>query len=145
MARVTTYLNFPGTAEEAFKFYRTVFGGEFGGEIHRFGDIPPSPDQPPLPEADKNKVMHIELSILGGHILMGSDSLESMGYKLVQGNNVNLNLEPDTRADTDRLFKALSDGANVETPLQDMFWGGYFGTLTDKFGIHWMVNCTSKT
>ena len=80
MARVSTYLNFPGTTEKAFNFYRSVFGGQFTGGIHRFGEAPPAPGQPPLSEADKKLVMHIELPILAGHALMGTDAPQSMGF-----------------------------------------------------------------
>ena len=144
MASVSTYLNFPGNTEEAFNFYKSVFGSEFMGDISRFGDIPPSEDMPPLPEADKNLVMHVSLPILGGHLLMGTDAPESMGFKLSQGNNVYINLEPDTRKETDRLFEALSAGGTVEQELQDMFWGDYFGSCKDKFGVQWMFNCAEK-
>jgi PhnB protein len=145
MARVSTYLNFPRCTEQAFLFYKSVFGGEVMGPIHRFADIPPHPGQPPLAEADRRLVMHVELPILGGHVLMGTDAPESMGFSLTQGNNVYINLEPDTRAETDRLFRALSDGGKIEMPLQEMFWGGYFGSFTDRFGVRWMFNCASKT
>jgi PhnB protein len=141
LARVSTYLNFPGTTEEAFTFYRSVFGGGFNGPIHRFADIPPQPGQPPMSDADKQMVMHIELPILGGHVLMGTDAPESMGFKCVGGSNTYINLEPDTRAEADRLFAGLSAGGKVEMPMQDMFWGAYFGSFTDRFGINWMVNC----
>ena len=126
-------------------FYRSVFGGDFSEPIHRFSEIPATPGQLPLPESDKNLVMHVELPILGGHVLMGTDAPESMGFSLTQGNNVYINLEPDTRAETERLFNALSINGKIEMPLQDMFWGAYFGSLTDQFGIQWMFNCTSKT
>jgi len=89
--------------------------------------------------------MHIELPILGGHMLMGTDAPESMGFTLTQGNTVTLNLEPDTRAETDKLFNALAAGGKVDMPLQAMFWGSYFGILVDKFGIRWMFNCASAT
>src|ERR1044071_5281645 len=112
MARVNTYLNFPRNTEEAFNFYKTVFGGEFGGgRIARFSDILPSPEMPPLPEEDKNLVMHVELPILGGHVLMGTDAPESMGFQVNPGNNVHISLEPDTRHETKRLFNDLSRGA----------------------------------
>ncbi|QLG88965.1 VOC family protein [Chitinibacter bivalviorum] len=143
MARVSTYLNFAGNTEAAFAFYRGIFGGEFIGPIHRFGDIPPSPDQPPMNEADKNLVMHIELALLGGHVLMGTDAPESMGFKVVHGNSIHINLQPDTRAEAEHLFNGLAVNAVIETPLQDMFWGAYYGCLTDQFGIRWMVNCDS--
>src|ERR1043165_7731782 len=108
MARVSTYLNFPRSTEEAFLFYKSVFGGDFVAPIHRFGDIPPHPGQPPMADADKNLVMHVELPILGGHVLMGTDAPESMGFTVTAGNNVYINLEPDTRTETNRLFNALS-------------------------------------
>jgi len=145
MASVTTYLNFSRTTEEAFLFYTSVFGTEFTTPIHRFSEIPAQPGQPPLAEADKNLVMHVELPILGGHVLMGTDAPESMGFAITQGNNIYINLEPDTRTETDRLFKNLSNGGKIEMPLQEMFWGGYFGSLTDRFGVRWMFNCTSNT
>ena len=144
MAKVSTYLNFPRTTEAAFLFYRSVFGGEFIGGIRRFGDMPADPIQPPLADADKNRVLHVALPTLGEHVLMGTDASESMGLSVVQGNNAYINLEPDTRAETERLFNALAVGGKVEMALADMFWGAYFGSLTDKFGIHWMVNCESK-
>jgi PhnB protein len=144
MSSVSTYLNFARSTEQAFLFYRSVFGGDFNGPIHRFSDIPAQPGQPPLPEADKSLVMHVALPILGGHVLMGTDAPESMGFTVTLGNNVYINLEPDTRAETDKLFDALAADGKVEMPLQDMFWGAYFGSLTDKFGIHWMFNCSSK-
>ncbi|MBX7235557.1 MAG: VOC family protein [Caldilineales bacterium] len=145
MARVSTYLNFPRSTEEAFMFYRSVFGGDFEGSIMRFRDIPADPNSPPMAEADKDLVMHVMLPILGGHILMGTDAPESMGFTVTPGNNTYINLEPDTRAETDRLFEALAEGGEVEMALQDMFWGGYYGSLTDRFGIQWMFNCASAS
>ncbi len=144
MARVNTYLNFNGTTEKAFEFYRSVFGGEFPGGVRRFRDIPAAPDQPPMPEGTANMVMHVELALLGGHLLMGTDAPESMGFTVVKGNNVHISLEPDSRAEADRLFNALAAGGKVDMPLQDMFWGAYFGSCTDKYGVHWMVNCPNK-
>jgi PhnB protein len=144
MAKVSTYLNFPNTTEEAFNFYKSVFGGEFIGGISRFSDIPPTEGMPPIAEADKNLVMHIVLPILGGHLLMGTDAPESMGFRVNAGNNVYLMLEPDTRAETKYLFNALSAGGTVEQELQDMFWGDYYGSCKDKFGVQWMFNCAEK-
>ena len=144
MASVSTYLNFKRNTEEAFNYYRKVFGTEFVGDVSRFGDMPPTPGQPPVPEADKKLIMHITLPILGGHHIMGTDAPESMGFKLNQGNNVYINLEPDTRAETDRLFNALADGGTVEMALAEQFWGDYFGSLKDKFGTQWMFNCAAK-
>jgi len=144
MARVSTYINCKRSTEEAFKFYKSVFGGDFTGGIHRFGDIPPSDTMPPLSEEDKKLVMHVELKILGGHILMGTDAPESMGVRCIPGNNVYINLEPDTKAEADRLFNALSAGGEVEMPMADMFWGAYYGSFTDKYNIRWMINCANK-
>lgn len=144
MARVSTYLNFQGNTEDAFNFYKSVFGTEFEGEgIMRMGDIPAGKGTPPAPENEKNLVMHVSLPILAGHLLMGTDLSESMG-KLVQGNNVNINLEPDTRAEVDALFAALSEGGQVEVAPTVMFWGDYYGACVDKFGVKWMFNCASK-
>ena len=145
MARVSTYLNFPRNTEEAFNFYKSVFGCEFsGGRIARFSDMPATDGMPPMPEADKNLVMHVELPITGGHMLMGTDAPESMGFNVNFGNNVHINLEPDTKEETIKLFDALSSGGKITMDLQDMFWGAYFGSCTDKFGVQWMVNCTAK-
>ena len=105
MACVSTYLNFVRSTEEAFLYYKKAFGGEFTAPIHRFSDIPPNPGQPPLAESDKNLVVHVEFPILGGHVLMGTDAPESMGFSLTFGNNSHINLEPDTheerRSDTE--------------------------------------------
>ena len=144
MASTSTYLNFARNTEEAFKFYKSVFGTEFNGPIARFGEIPPQEGMPPMPDADKDLVMHIELPIVGGHKLMGTDAPESMGFKVDFGNNVHINLQPDTREETKRLFEKLSAGGNVTMELQDMFWGDYFGSCTDKYGVQWMVNCSAK-
>lgn len=144
MARVSTYLNFPRQTEEAFHFYKSIFGGEFLGNIQRFAAVPPQAGQPPMAEADKNLVMHIMLPILGGHILMGTDAPESMGMHVKPGNNMYINVEPDTRGETKRLFDGLSAGGKIEMDLQEMFWGDYFGSCTDKYGVQWMFNCTNK-
>ena len=88
--------------------------------------------------------MHVSLPILDGHLLMGTDAPESMGFKLTPGNNVYISLQPDTRAETRRLFDALSAGGSVSMELQDMFWGDYYGSCTDRFGVQWMFNCSEK-
>jgi PhnB protein len=144
LATVSTYFNFPGNTEIAFNFYKKVFGTEFQGEIMRFKDAPPAPGQPPLPESLSNGIMHIALPILGGHLLMGTDAPEQMGFKLTVGNNVHISLAPDTRDEADHLFNALAEGGNVEMPLADQFWGAYFGSLTDQFGIKWMMNFVNQ-
>ena len=144
MASTSTYLNFPRNTEEAFNFYKSVFGSEFFGTRMRFGEIPPMEGMPPVAEEDKNLIMHIELPIVGGHMLMGTDAPESFGFNVNFGNNVHINLQPDTREETKRLFDALSDGGKVTMELQDMFWGDYYGSCTDKFGVQWMFNCAEK-
>ena len=144
MAKVSIYLNFPRSTEEAFNYYRSVFGGEFIGGIRRLGDVPRTPDQPALAEGDKNLVMHVALPLLGECILMGTDAPESMGFKVNFGNNLYINLEPDVRADVDRLFAGLSVGGKIETNPQVMFWGDYYAACIDKFGVQWMFNTTSK-
>ena len=145
MASVSTYLNFSRNTEEAFNFYKSVFGGEFFGEgIMRFGDIPAQEGMPPMAEEDKNLVMHVELRILDCHTLMGTDAPESMGFKMNFGNNSYINLQPDTRVETKKLFDALSNGGKVTQELEEMFWGDYYGSCTDKFGVQWMFNCGEK-
>ena len=145
MARVSIYLNFPRNTEEVFNFYKSVFGGEFsGGGVARFKDIPQMEGAPPIPEEDKNLIMYIELPLLGVFVLMGTDAPESMGFTVNKGNNMYINLEPDSKAETKKLFEALSDGGFVTMELQEMFWGAYYGSCTDKFGINWMFNCTAK-
>lgn len=146
MASVSTYLNFDGNTEDAFNFYKSVFGTEFDSEgMMRMKDVPPQPGQPELSEKDKESVMHVSLPTIAGHRIMGTDIIDSMGQELKPGNNVYINLEPDTREETKRLFDALADGGKVEMELQDMFWGDYFGQLTDRFGVKWMFNCAEKS
>ena len=140
MATVSTYLNFPGNTEEAFTFYKSVFGNEFAGNgIMRMGDVPPQEGQPAPGEAEKELVLHVALPILGEHLLMGTDVPASMGT-VTPGNNVSICLGPDSREEADRLFAALAEGGTVEMPLADQFWGDYFGSLVDRFGVQWMIN-----
>ena len=144
MASVATYLNFKRNTEDAFNFYKSVFGTEFNGEIMRFDTVPPMEGQPPMAEADKNLVMHVALPITGGHVLMGTDAPESMGFNLNQGNNLYIALQTDSRQEADRLFNALSAGGDAEMPMADQFWGDYFGSLVDKFGVRWMVSHSTR-
>ena len=136
--QVNPYLNFNGNSEEAFNFYKSVFGGEFA-TVMRFKDNPQCAD---LTEADKERIMHIALPLNGGGMLMASDALESFGQKLNAGNNFYISLSPASREEADRLFAGLSDGGNVEMPMSDMFWG-YFGCFADRFGVQWMLNVGS--
>jgi len=145
MSRVCTYLNFPGNTEDAFKFYKSVFKTEFlGAGIQRFEDFPAASGHPGMSEQDKKLVLHVELPILGGHVLMATDAPASMGFNIGKGNNMHIQLEPESREETKRLFLALSEGGTVTMDLQDMFFGAYYGSCTDRFGINWMFNCTSK-
>jgi PhnB protein len=144
MSRVSTYLNFKGQTEEAFRFYGSVFGTEITGAIVRMGDMPGGPGVPEVPAAEKNFVAHVELPILAGHVLMATDVVESMGQELKVGNNVTINLEPDTRGETDGLYAALSDGGRESTGMADMPWG-YWGCTLDRFGVRWMFNCYEPT
>ena len=145
MAKISTYLNFSRNTEEAFNFYKSVFGGDFlDGKINRFGEIPAMEGMPPIAEEDKNLVMHVALPILGGHLLMGTDAPESMGFNVNKGNNVYISIHTDSRSEADNLFAKLAAGGVVEMPMQDMFWGDYYGSLTDQFGIKWMVNYSNR-
>jgi uncharacterized glyoxalase superfamily protein PhnB/uncharacterized protein YndB with AHSA1/START domain len=139
--RSSSYLNFDGKTEEAFLFYKSVFNTEFSGKgIQRFGDIPPDAGHAPVAENIKKMVLHAELPITGGHLLMGTDAPKEMGFELIQGNNMHICVEPESREETTRLFDALAVGGNIIMPLEDMFFGAYFGQLTDRFGINWMFN-----
>jgi PhnB protein len=144
MASVSTYLNFTRNTEEAFNFYKSVFGTEFDGEVMRMGSVPPQPGQPPLAEEDKNLIMHIVLPLIGGHRLHGTDAPESMGFTVTFGNSVYIMLEPDTKEEADKLFAGLSEGGEIEMDMADQFWGDYFGSFKDKFGIGWMINVSGK-
>jgi len=139
MASVSIYLNFAGNAEEAFNHYKKVFGTEFSTPFMRMKDMPPNNAAPPVPEAEKNKVMHVSLPILGGTQIMATDMLESAGQKLVEGNNFTISLNPDTKAEADRLYKDLSEGGTNAVAPHDEFWG-YWGTCKDRFGVRWMFN-----
>ena len=134
--KLNPYLNFDGKAEEAFNFYKSVFGGEFMG-INRIGEAPGCEN---LSEEEKKRVMHIALPINDQITLMASDTIPSMGHVLKEGNNVHISLHPDTKEEADRLFKGLSEDGQVEMEMQDTFWGAYFGNFKDKFGINWMIN-----
>jgi len=142
MIKLNPYLNFLGKTEEAFNFYKSVFGGEFV-IFQRFKDIPNLPDKEKLSESDLNKIMHVSLKI-GNDTLMATDTMDSMGPKLTVGNNVSLSLSPESKEEADKLFKALQIGGKVEMPLMKMFWGDYFGMIEDAFGVKWMINFTPK-
>ena len=138
MLVVHPYLNFAGNTEAAFNFYKSVFGGEFTNVV-RFKDMPMEGVN--IPKADENKIMHVGLPIGNNQFLMATDTLDSLGQKLRPGNNVYIMLVPDSKKEADRLFAALSEGGIVEMQIGDAPWGDYFGSLKDKFGVQWMVNC----
>lgn len=131
-----TYLNFLGNTEEAFNFYKSVFGGELTTMV-RFKDMPIPGVQ--ISKSDENKIMHVGLKV-GESWLMGTDSLESLGQKLMVGNNAHISIAPDSREEADRLFIALAKGGTIEMPIADQMWGDYYGSLKDQFGIQWMIN-----
>lgn len=137
MTRLHTYLNFAGNTEEAFNYYRSVFGGEFSSLV-RFKDFPM--EGVSIPQEDAGKIMHIALPIGDENILMASDTLESLGQVLVQGNNVYISVHPTSREEADRIFIALSEGGKIEMPIADQVWGDYYGSFEDRFGVMWMVN-----
>jgi PhnB protein len=136
MITVNPYLNFNGNTEDAFNFYKSVFGGEFIG-LQRFKETPYAEQ---MPEKDRNKIMHVALPLGQGNILMGTDILESMGQTLSVGNNISLTINPESEAEAEKYFNSLAAGGTINMPLEKAFWGAYFGMLTDKFGIQWMVN-----
>src|SRR5688572_23477114 len=146
MTNINPYLNFDGKAEEAMTFYKSVFGGEFIGGVMRWGEVPGCDGgEMKLRDEDKGKVMHMALPISDGNVIMASDSLKGMGPPLSVGNNVTIAVGPGSREEADRLFAGLSAGGDVQMPMADAFWGGYFGSFVDKFGINWLINVdTSK-
>jgi len=142
MAHTSIYLNFMGNAEEAFNAYKTIFKSEFSTPLMRMGDMPAQPGMPQLSEADKKKVMHVSLPILGGTQIMATDMIESFGHKLIEGNNVTISLNPDTKEEADRLYNELSPGGRDNVAPHDEFWG-YWGTCKDKYGVRWMFNVSN--
>ena len=139
MATVNIYLTFNGNCEEAFNFYQSVFGGAFP-YVGRFGEMPPGEDGKTMSDEDANRIMHISLPISRETILMGSDTGGEWAAGYQPGNNFSISVNAESRGEADTLFAGLSAGGQVTMPLADTFWGAYFGMLTDKFGINWMVN-----
>jgi PhnB protein len=137
MTKFHVYLNFPGNTEEAMEFYRSVFGGKFSAVV-RFKDLPM--EGVTIPREAENKIMHIGLTVGEANMIMATDALESMGMKLVQGNNVYISVHPDSKREADRIFTALARGGSVEMAIADQPWGDYYGSLKDKYGTMWMVN-----
>ncbi len=143
MRTANIYLNFDGNCEEAFLFYRSVIGGEFN-YVGRFGEMPPQEGMPPMPQSMADKIMHISLPVSKETILMGSDTGDQWSPNFSKGNNFSIYLAAESRADADRLFAGLSEGGKITMPLSDTFWGDYFGSFEDKFGVNWMVSHSSE-
>ena len=137
MVKLDTYLNFAGNTEEVFNFYKSVFGGELSSVV-RFKDMPMRGVN--IPKEDENKIMHIGLPINKDNVLMATDALESLGQKLVIGNNVHISIHPEGKEEADRIFNALSAGGTIEMPIANQPWGDYYGSFKVKFGVQWMVN-----
>lgn len=136
--KIHAYLNFAGRTEEAMRLYAEVLGGKLS-EIHRFGSMPQDGEFQLTPE-QQNQVMHVSLELPDGQMLMASDVLQGISPQRVEGNNVSLSVHPDSKREADRIFHGLADGGEVTMPLADQFWGDYYGSLVDRFGINWMVN-----
>jgi PhnB protein len=137
MTKFNPYLNFAGNTEQAFNFYKSVFGGEFASVV-RFKDMPM--EGVSISKEDADKIMHIGLPLGKDQMLMGTDVLESLGHKLIPGNNIHISVHPDSKEEADRLFNALSKGGKVQMPMANQPWGDYYGDFQDKFGVHWMIN-----
>ncbi|HRO43732.1 MAG TPA: VOC family protein [Flavipsychrobacter sp.] len=144
MTSVNVYLNFNGNCLEAFDFYKSVFGGEFS-YVGRFKDMPPPAEgQPTMSEEDGERIMHISLPISNETMIMGSDTGGEWASSYTQGNNFSISINTDSREEADRLFNGLSAGGNVAMPMNETFWGDYFGMFVDKFGINWMISFATK-
>ena len=141
--KLHAYLNFAGDAEAACRFYADVLGGTLT-DIHRFGSMPPS-DEFQLTDEQKNMVMHVAVQLPDGQMIMASDMLEGVGPPRVEGTTVSLSVHPTSRNEADRIFTGLAEGGTVTMPMADQFWGDYYGALTDRFGMHWMVNYNEAT
>ncbi len=140
--KINPYLNFGNQTEEAFGFYAKALGGTLT-EIHRFGSMPQQDGFTLTPE-QQNLVLHVGLELPDGQLIMASDMLAGMGPERVVGNNISISVHPDSREDADRIFNALAHGGAITMPIADQFWGDYFGSLTDRFGINWMVNYSAQ-
>ncbi|MCL4551469.1 MAG: VOC family protein [Bacteroidetes bacterium] len=140
MLQINPYLNFSGNTEEAFNFYKSVFGGEFR-MLMRFKDTPEAGN---IPDDARNQIMHVALPLGKDNVLMGTDAPESMGFGLKFGNNVHISIQTESKTEADKLFKGLSAGGKVQMPMADMFWGDYYGAFTDKFGVQWMISFTKQ-
>lgn len=139
MAKVNPYLNFKGNTEEVFNFYKSIFGGDFA-TVMRYGDVKGQEGCENLSDADKEKIMHIALPLSDGHVLMASDVAGECADKFVVGNSISLSVSADSKKEAEKIFNGLAEGGKITMPLGDTFWGAYFGMLTDKYDIDWLVN-----
>jgi len=141
MAISNVYLNFAGNCEEAFNFYKSVFGGEFS-YLGRYKDMPPKddPDCEPMPEKLGNMIMHVSIQLSKETAIMGSDAGGDWAQNIQVGNNFAVSITAQSKEEADKLFNGLSAGGVVTMPMNKTFWGDYFGMFTDKFGINWMVS-----
>ena len=144
MTTINVYLTFNGDCEQAFDHYKSVFGGDYQS-ISRFGEMPPQEGIPPVPDDQKDKIMHVSLPISEETILMGSDAGGEWGKNYQAGNNFSISISTETIEEGDRIFAALSEGGEVTMPMDKTFWGSYFGMFRDKFGINWMINVNLQT
>lgn len=138
MKALNLYLNFDGNCEEAFNFYKEVLNGKFNG-VSRFNEMPADPEFK-IPEDFANKIMHINMELPNGLLLMGSDTGGDWAPDFKKGNNFSISLDFETREEADEIFEKLSDGGKITMPMNETFWGSYFGTFEDKFGINWMFS-----
>ena len=139
MIKPNFYFNFPGTAEEAFRFYQSVLGGEFP-VIMRMKDMPEMPGVEKLREDEQGKIMHMALALPGGAMFMATDALESMGFKFQPGNHIQVSLSASSKEEADRVYNGLSAGGSAVSGMKVEMWGDYFGTFTDKYDVQWMVS-----
>ena len=138
--KIEVYLNFDGQTEEAFMFYKSAFGGEF----QAFQKMKDAPGGDKLSKEEQSRILHAALLLKGGAVLMGSDTITSMGPVLTKGNNINICIQPDSMDEADQLFEKLSAGGKVEMPMKEEFWGDYFGSFIDKFGVNWLISYNMK-
>ena len=140
MARVNTYLNFMGKTEEAFNFYKEVFGTEITS-LTRMKDMPRPEGAPSLAESEGNLIMNIQMPITNGHVLMATDMIASMGHNLKVGNNVTISLDLDSQEDAEKIYnKLLTNSPENSGPLAPMPWGAIWGSCEDQYGIRWMIS-----
>ena len=143
MAATNIYLTFDGNCREAFEFYKSIIGGEFEFS-GTFEEMPPQDGMPPMSEEMKKRIMHISLPLSQGTRLMGSDNFPGMSPPLKRGNDYSIMLSAGSKHEADRFFSGLSQGGEVEMEMQDTFWGSYFGSLCDKYGIRWMISFSQE-